>query len=86
MCQILERMIWINYFLFMQVCKGLPWRSSGQDSIFLMQGAQVPSLGRKLDPHVSSKSSHATTKTHCSKISNKEKKEKSKSIKIGNFR
>ena len=50
MCQILERTIWINYFIFKQVCKGLPWWSSGQDSIFPMQGAQVPSLGRKLDP------------------------------------
>ena len=42
--------------------QGLPWWSSGQDFMLPMQGAQVQLLVRELDPHVTSKSLHASTK------------------------
>ena len=39
----------------------LPWWSSGYDSMLPMQGTQVQSLVRELDPH-------AATKTQCNQI------------------
>ena len=42
--------------------QGLPWWSSGQDFMLPMQGDQVQLLVRELDPHVTYKSLHASTK------------------------
>ena len=57
---------------FKRVSQGLPWCSSGQDSTLPIQGAQVQSLVRELDPKhaavqilqvITAKISHATRKT-----------------------
>ena len=57
---------------FKRVSQGLPWWVSGQDSMLPIQGAQVQSLVRELDPKhaavkilqvTNEKVSHATMKT-----------------------
>ena len=50
MCQILEHMIWINHFIFKQVCKGTSLVAQWLRLHLLNPGGQVPSLVRKLDP------------------------------------
>ena len=58
--------------------EGLPWWSSGKDSKFPKQGAQVRSLVRELDPACMPqlKIPCAATKTWCRQINLKKKKRK----------
>ena len=38
--------------MYKYIHKGLPWRSSGQDSMIKMQGTWVQSLVRELESHM----------------------------------